>query len=302
MPRVPNFCIAGAPKSGTTSLYRYLGQHPRIYMSPIKEPNFFAAEIREDNCDGEVRRNLARQNRDKRFGEIVADWEDYLRLFANAGQESAMGEASVSYLWSPTAPVRISEKIPDAKIVVMLRNPADRAFSQYLHGVGIGAIRWSFREHIGRNLRRRSAVLSVDYPFLEFGLYGEQLIRYRHRFGANVWIGLHEDFVERPAETLSQLCQFLGVDSEFAFRMGVREMQPQVPRTAATVWLKRTGCWQAAARITPPKLRPLIRRTLVHRPGRMRMDPADRNYLAGFYRDDVRRLAGLLNRDLSGWM
>ncbi len=188
MPRLPNFFIVGAPKAGTTSLYSYLDQHPQVYMSAIKEPHFFAAEIREENLDPELRRGIARDARalraflagpmrEKRFGGIVADWEDYLRLFANANNESALGEASVCYLWSPTAPERIADRIPDAKILVMLRHPAERAFSQYLHSLGNGAIRWSFREHIQRNLRHRSGQFCVHYPFLEFGLYSEQLGR-----------------------------------------------------------------------------------------------------------------------------
>src|SRR5450755_4155671 len=113
MSRLPNFFIVGAPKAGTTSLYHYLDQHPQVYMSAIKEPNFFSAEIREKNFDPKLRRGVARDvrglreflsgpMRQKRFGGIGADWEDYLRLFANATNQSALGEASVCYLWSPT--------------------------------------------------------------------------------------------------------------------------------------------------------------------------------------------------------
>src|SRR5882762_3511359 len=125
-PQLPNFFIVGAPKAGTTSLYWYLDQHPQVYMSPIKEPNYFAAEIREENFDPKLdtrglREFLSGPMREKRFGGIVADWEDYLRLFASANNESALGEASVAYLWSPTAPQRIAGRIPDAKILVMLR-------------------------------------------------------------------------------------------------------------------------------------------------------------------------------------
>ncbi len=152
MPRLPTFFLVGAPKAGTTSLYHYLDQHPQVYMSAIKEPHVFAAEVREENFDPELRRGIARDTRGvreflsgsmrrKRFSGIVADWEGYLRLFADAGAELALGEASACYLWSPTAAERIAGRIPDAKILVMLRNPAERAFSQYLHGVGNGAIR-----------------------------------------------------------------------------------------------------------------------------------------------------------------
>src|SRR5580704_10824107 len=93
--RLPNCFLVGAPKAGTTSLYYYLDQHPQIYMSPIKEPNFFADEIRAENFEASLRTGAARDARvlrrflsgpmrQKRFGAIIADWDDYIRLFVNA--------------------------------------------------------------------------------------------------------------------------------------------------------------------------------------------------------------------------
>jgi hypothetical protein len=313
MSRLPNFFIVGAPKAGTTSLYHYLDQHPQVYMSTIKEPHFFAAEIREENCEPKLRRQIARETRgvreflsgpmrDKRFGGIVADWADYLHLFANANSESALGEASVCYLWSPTAAERIAGRIPGARILVMLRDPAERAFSQYLHGLGNGAIHWSFREHIQRSLRYRSRQFCVYYPFLELGLYSEQLARYLQRFGRNVWVGFHQDFKDRPQELLRSVFRFLDVNAEFAPDMGRRYLEAQVPHRAAIGWLKRLGFWRTAARVTPSSLRPIVRRALIRRPGATRMDPADRQFLVNFYREDIGRLASLLGRNLDPWL
>jgi len=312
MIRLPNFFLVGAPKAGTTSLYHYLDQHPQIYMSPIKEPNFFAAEIRQENCEAALRRSIARDARglreyldgrmcEKRFGGIVANWEDYLRLFANANNQTALGEASVCNLWSPTASERIAGRIPDAKILVMLRDPVARAYSQYLHGVGNGAIRWSFREHIERNLRHRSGQFCVHYPFLEFGLYSQQLNRYLERFGENVWIGFHEEFNNRPLNVCQDIFRFLGVSHEFSPDMDKRHLEAQIPRLGAIAWLRRSGFWQAAARVTPSSLRPALRRGLMRSAGKTTMNPSDRDYLVGFYREDTRKLASLVGRNLDAW-
>ncbi|HLY19311.1 MAG TPA: sulfotransferase [Bryobacteraceae bacterium] len=313
MSRLPNCFLVGAPKAGSTSLYHYLDQHPRIYMSPIKEPNYFAAEIREENFEPALRPHAARDARSlrkyldgpmrqKRFGAIVSDWEDYLRLFAPAGDQPVLGEASVCYMWSSSAAERIHARIPDAKILVMLRHPADRAFSDYLQGLGNGAIRCSFREQIERNLRHTSGQFAVHYPFLELGLYAAQLQRFLERFGPNVWVGFYEDYKTQPLEVFRNICRFLGIDHQFSPDMRRRYLEAQVPRTPAVAWFKRTGLWKAAARITPRRLRPMIRRRLVRAPDSTRMDAADRRFLLQYYREDIHNLAGLLGRNLDSWL
>ena len=140
---VPNFFIAGAPKAGTTSLYHWLAAHPQVYMSPIKEPSYFSLEARPENFAPEFQANMRRQmaqlsaceggSVQSRFQGFVAEWEGYLRLFARVTNETAIGEASVFYLWSKTAAQGIAERVPHARILLILRDPAERAFSQYLH-------------------------------------------------------------------------------------------------------------------------------------------------------------------------
>ena len=312
MPRLPNFFIVGAPKAGTTSLYHYLDRHPGIYMSAIKEPHYFAPEVYPANIDVQLSRRLALDQpalrkfldgpmREKRFGGTVTDWNDYLRLFANASNESGLGEASVWYLWSRSAARRIAAAIPEARILMLLRDPAERAFSQYLMGVSNGTYRCSFREHIRRNLAHRSATVSLHYPFLELGLYAEQLARYRECFGSNVWVGLYDDLKQRPRELCESACRFLALDPEPLPGPGSRHLQTQVPRLRVLGLLRRWGMWEAAAKLTPARLRPVIRRALTRRPASTPMDSADRAYLRDYYRDDTRRLESMLDRDLSAW-
>src|SRR4029078_4504320 len=113
-PVLPNFFLVGTGKSGTTSLYHYLRQHPQIYLSPIKEPCYFASEIRLENLAPSYRRHIKRMSRrlpevlghpnsTKPHGWLVSEWNDYLRLFQDVKDHRAVGEASAAYLWSTTA-------------------------------------------------------------------------------------------------------------------------------------------------------------------------------------------------------
>src|SRR5215467_11295969 len=208
---VPNFFIVGTGKAGTTSLYHYLKQHPQIYMSPIKEPCYFASEIRVENLTPShlrhirwISRNLPDRLGDggavKPLGWLVADWDDYVGLFENVRAETAVGEASVAYLWSESASQNIACRIPNAKIIIILRDPSERAYSQYLHQLSVGLTRWTFREHIEKCMRARERKLGTFYPFLEVGLYYGQVKRYLDGFPqANVRIYWYEEAWREPS-------------------------------------------------------------------------------------------------------
>jgi hypothetical protein len=313
MARLPDFFLAGAPKAGTTALWRFLDAHPEVWMSPVKEPNYFALEVREENFEAGLRRRMERERRSlrkyldapmlgMRAGGIVREWEDYLRLFAGAGDKKAAGEASVCYLWSATAAERIWETIPRAKILILLRDPAERAFSEYLQGVSNGTIRWSLREQIERNLRDKSGKISVHFPFLELGLYAGQVTRYVERFGKNVWIGFYDDFRERPAEVFAEICRFVGVKDDVPADFTRRYNEAEAPRFAGMGWMKRSGVWARAARLVPPKVRPVVRKALTRRPGTARMEARDRAVLVDFYTEDIRKLEGIVGRSLEAWL
>src|SRR5262249_18066920 len=119
----PNFLLVGTMKAGTTSLYHYVGQHPDVFVSPVKEPSFFAFE-------GD--RVRFRGPRDAELTRFTSQTE-YARLFQGARGESARGEASTVYPSHPRAPERIQYPLGTPRIVVMLRDPAERAFSHFLH-------------------------------------------------------------------------------------------------------------------------------------------------------------------------
>ncbi len=117
---LPNFLIIGATKSGTTSLYRYIGQHPDVYMSLIKELRFFVV-------NGSGAQLYRGPTDDSRYP--VTCLGDYLSYFEGAAAETAIGEATPEYLVVPEDPKRIRQRIPHARLIAILRDPTERAYS-----------------------------------------------------------------------------------------------------------------------------------------------------------------------------
>jgi hypothetical protein len=310
----PNFFIVGAPKAGTTSLYFYLDQHPQIYMSPIKEPHYFADEIRVENFSAEMRsmpeastetlrRYLEGTAREKFSGGPVTSWLDYQKLFNGVTSQIAVGEASTCYLWSPIAPKRIASAFPDAKIIMILRDPAERAFSQFRHMLGFARRRLLFSEHLDAAMACRSTKISEEYPFLQFGSYYKQVLRYLNCFPReSLHIGFYEDYSRAPGEFLRGICSFLGVNPAFPFDFSEKHMLATVPQSfAVNNALKSTGLWNLARKLSPAPVRAQLRRLAYQPPHAMKLSPVDRARLVEYYRPDMQNLASLLNRDLAAW-
>ena len=313
--REPNFFIVGAAKAGTTSLYHHLDQHPDIYMSPLKEPCYFASEVRPENFEADsqlralqavedVRHFLNGPMNEKRSEGIICEWKDYVRLFAGATTQTAVGESSVSYLWSRTAARKIAAQMPNAKIIMVLRSPAERAFSQYLHTVSDGYITESFQSYVGASLRHTGERFSLYHPFLEMGFYADQVQRYFDCFPRNqIRIWIYEETRKRPREFLREVLEFLEVDNAFAPDISKRHNQPHIARMVKPAQtLRRLGVWQMLRRLTPAPVRARLRCALYRPTGSVTMDAADRALMLDFYRSDIHRLEGLLNRDLNAWL
>lgn len=277
-PAVPNFLIVGAPKAGTTSLYHYLDQHPAVYMSPIKEPCFFAPEVVDltprtravfDLDAAALAAYLDGPSRQKRDHGIVLGWPQYLKLFSHVRDETAVGEASVAYLASLGAPRAIRARIPDARIVMMLRNPVDRLFSRYHAAVAARTARsfaqWA-ADQDASDPSRKSGYGSI-WP----GRYAVHLQRYLDVFpSTQVRAYVYDDFVKAPGDVLRDLLGFLGVDPGFPIDTRERHNVSPSPRR-----------WSLRLR------------------GRPELD--DRARAIAIYEQDIRTLERLIGRDLSEW-
>jgi Sulfotransferase family len=313
--KLPNFFIVGAPKAATTFLYACLDQHPQVYMSPLKEPNYFASELRPENFSEEDRPRVVRQMREldaylrgdmreKRFGGLVTTWEDYLKLFANVSDQIAIGEASPSYLWSQTAARNIASRVPRARIVINLRNPIDRAFSHYLHELTVGATNRTFRQEIEAALGAEHKQFGLERSLLEFGHYCGQIKRYQNEFPrSQIHISFYENLERSPAALVEDLLAFLGVDPAIRVDVSQRHLEPRISRLNGVAYLlKRWRLWPYLRNLLPQSLGPQLRSVLMRSRASLVMNRADRAFLIEYYRDDINNLAELLNRDLTSWL
>ena len=310
----PNFFIAGAPKAGTTSLYHALRQHPQVFMSPVKEPSYFSAEVRVESF-APMLQPLVRAQMERvksgiqagvatyEAGGIVPEWQEYQQLFRGVRGETAVGEASVCYLWSRTAPSAISKFAPQAKIVLILRDPSERAFSQYLHYLSDGYRAHSFAEHVRKGLEHRTRY-DCYHPFLEYGLYGEQLERYLSYFRREqVRVWLYEETLTDPQKFLGEVFEFLEVDPTFAPASMKRYYEMEIPRAPVlTHYMRDSDVWKAVRRYCPEAWKKMLKSAVYFRKGSRRMSPEDRRFLVNYYRADIEKLEGILNRDLSAWL
>ncbi len=171
MSRWPNFFIVGAPRAATSSLYVHLRGHPDIFMPAVKEPHFFAQVESGGEAETPRVRTYAQFRRE----------EDYLRLFEAAGPERAVGEASTGYLYDDQAPRRIHERVPEAKIIISLRDPIERAYSQYSKNL-VEIERGPFFEALIEDSARPRKVIGGARLYSEFGLYYEGVRRYLDTF------------------------------------------------------------------------------------------------------------------------
>jgi hypothetical protein len=276
---LPNFILAGAPKSGTSSLWSYIRQHPDVFMPEDKELFYF-----DFNYDRGV------------------DW--YRKQFSGHTDEQAIGEATVWYMRWQSVPERMHEVLPDVKLIFVLRNPIDRARSNFWHDFRSGKYPFTmtFSEFIRSPIRDNRSIISS-------GRYFEHFQRFEQHFNRSQFIiFLTKDLKERPDDVLRDIYNFLGVDPSFLpntqerlqkgwgfqyldiLRNADRLFYPieQFAGDTPLRWLWRNSrhfrqvFWKKNAR--PPE-----------------MSEEDRAYLRDLYADSNARLSDYLGRDLSHW-
>lgn len=300
----PNFIIPGAAKSGTSSLAAYLSQHPDIFISKPKEPTFFTYAEAPPLFNGP----------DKFHEQIVCDPCQYMALFSKSGKCKAIGEASTTYLGQPEKSIEnIKRFVPNhelLKIIIILRNPIERAFSNYMMCVMNGWEELSFREAISVEVvnSRLAKGWAPWSDYLEEGMYSEKVRAYIENF-QDVRIYLYEDFQRDPIGLLKDIFFFLRVDDAFVPDVSLQinaSGQPKsklVHRILTTDnpvrKLARSALLLVSTQSQRAKLREMLRNT---NKKRVFISPDDRAHLVEYYRNDIHKLESLIQRDLREWI
>ncbi|MGH2785244.1 MAG: sulfotransferase family protein [Actinomycetota bacterium] len=263
--RLPTFLIIGAMRSGTTALTRYLDAHPQVFMAPEKEVHFF-----------------------DRHYDRGADW--YRSRFAGADGQPSVGEATQTYMFLPEAMPLIAAMLPDARLVAILRNPVDRAYSHY----------WMNRSQETEQRDPRTALTdsledpSPMFPYVDRGRYVDQLRRVCEYYPrSSLHVLLFEDLVAEPGPTFASLCGFLGINA------GERPANLGDPVNQHLEY--RSLRLRNISKRLPKPIGNLIGKVNGKKTSYPPMEPELRKRLSAAYADDNARLAGWLGRDLAIW-
>lgn len=271
MDRLPNFLYIGTSKAGSTWLYNVLDQHPDIFMAPGKAIYYF--------CNHYAR---------------GVDW--YRQHFAGADQEKIVGEVSHSYLYSPAACQRIADLNPEMRLMACLREPVDRAFSDYLDGLKNGQFHGSFEEELER-------VPSL----IDRGRYAKYLRPYVQQFGLDhLHIGVFDELGAYPDEFAGKLFRFLNIEERELPRSQRKKMMPAgKPRNKLLAQLAKKASHTARS-LGLRKLRGKVKtsrlvRNILYRPYKAeekpQMDPETRQKLKDLFHEEVMALDTLLKTD-----
>jgi hypothetical protein len=296
---LPNFLIVGAAKCGTSSLHNYLNQHPDVFMPSyneqgmkVKEPRFLIKDLVKD-----------------RLHNGVWDLKSYQALFNNIVNEKAIGESTVLYLYYYNEAIKNIKKYlgDDVKIIIMLRNPTDRAYSAFQHVSRGLKEQNSFEEalKIEKGRMNKESSLTPMVMYKEMGLYHDMVRAYKENF-KNVHIIFYEDFRDDTEGEIKKIFKFLelslSVNIDFVSRHNVGGKRWKNEKIKH-VFVKNNPLKSALKKAIPKSLRKGVRDKLISA-STDKVAPMKENTrvkLNEFFKEDVKKLSDLLNRDLTHW-
>ncbi|MBV1903153.1 MAG: sulfotransferase [Marinosulfonomonas sp.] len=299
MGKFPEFLVIGAARSGTTALHSYLRQHPQVFMPARKEPNFFSFEGEVLNCQGPGADYI---------NNSITDLETYRDIFSAVPRSVTCGEASPLYLFAPKSAERIKHHIPKARLVVLLRNPIEQAYSHFLYATKQSVEpEPDFVNALNLEEKRLSEGWQPMFGYSRFPRYSEQLARFFEHFPKEqIFIRTYEDFQDEPERLLQQVFEFIGVDPMFTPDMSNKPNAGGVPKNKAfqDFLMKSNPISRAIGYIVPQGARLAIRDRMsaMNMQKKEGMSAEARSILKDRLSDDIRALEKLIDRDLSAWL
>lgn len=295
----PDFIVAGAPKCGTTSLYHYLSQHPEIYLPDQKELHYFARQELLAHTGGPgdeaAVRNVCRS---------ASCYEDFFRP-AEDGQ--TIGEVTPSYFVYPESADRILRDCgKEMKILVMLRNPVEKAYSQYLHLVKEGRETLPFPEALKAESERAGQRYNDFWRYTQSSMYADRMEYFLDSFGRDrVKVVLFEDFIADTGRELEKICEFIQVNSSFEFDTSRKYNPSGVPmsETFARFISGDSAIKKIIGYLTPDLLKSgIYERVMRANTGKKpKLSPETRGKLKTVFKPDIRQLESLLGLT-TGWI
>lgn len=300
---IPNFLVVGAAKCGTTSLHEYLNQHPRVFVPEKKECRFFSNLSHFDGPghDQELNRTITRS------------LEEYQGLFEPVRDEQAIGDISHDYLYYHDESIRNIKKHlgEGVRIIIVLRDPRERAYSHYMHHVKVGiSPDRNFERALIQEEKRIRENWSWNWHYTRAGLYHDQVKAYLEAFPRDqVRIYLYDQLVKDTPGLMRDIFKFLGVDSDFDVTPEVHNQSTNVRSRGLSNFLRqesnvkeRLRGMLSAVGLSDQRIHDLKKRFLnLNATGKKPMDPGTRQRLTGFFAEDLERLENLIQQDLSGW-
>jgi hypothetical protein len=293
--KLPDFMIVGAARCGTTSLFYYLKDHPNIGFPEMKEPKYFSSLHMHFPHHGPGDETVDRK--------VIGAFNDYTKLFKGLESYYRVGEASSDYLYYAefTAPA-IREALGDISIVMLLRNPVERAYSAYLNMVRDSRESLSFRAALNAEESRLKENWDWMWAYRAGGLYSRNVAIFMNTF-SKVKVLLYDDLTTNPDELLREVCTFLSVDPDYSFDTRIKYSQSGRPMGILKHLISRSNNFSASIRSLVMRIfpRPFLEQYTSQLLTKSDMTPEDRRDLTDFYRADLSILEALLARNLSSW-
>ncbi|WP_040252895.1 sulfotransferase family protein [Psychroserpens mesophilus] len=297
-----NLFIVGAAKSGTTSLYNYLNQHPEVFFPKVKEPNYYSNIESEDPLVyNKPKEGVFYHNK------IINDQAVYFSLYNTSNKFKIVGDSSPSYLWDIEASKRIYSDFPNAKILIILRNPVMRTFSHYLMNLKSGTeTETDFFKAVKRDETTQPKVWGNGKVFLykELGMYHNQVKTYFDTFKKeHIKVIIYEEFFNDLEQGLLDVFKFLEIDSCQNINIDEIHNKYSAPKNGLSKYVLQYKTKLGFIRnIAPHKLKAFFNKNVFYKEGeRPEIRDDAKLYLNNVFKDDIKKLEVLLNKKLDSW-